>query len=241
LLKPITEVDQSNGQNPSTRPRLAGGESGRIRILIADEQALFRSGLIHVLEGDQRLEVVGEAADGDEAVRQARTLQPDLVLIDLDAPKVDGVQAARQIVAADPEVKVLILGTRESGAHVADALLSGASGYLLKNSRPESIKFSIFTVVAGEWVMASSVAKRFLEQVIVEGLATGHLYDGLTAREIEVIKLLAGGLANKQIAYRLRISEKTVGRHLGNVYSKLKISDRSHAVLYAVRKGLVEV
>ncbi len=211
-----------------------------IRALIADEQALFRRGVMHLLEEDHGIQVVGEAADGEEAVRQARELKPDLVLIALDIPKLDGVEAARQIVTDDPDVKVLILGAADAGTQLVDALLSGASGYLLKNSRPEAIKFSVSTVLAGEWVMTKSLVKRFLEHVTTAGQGGGHLGDGLTAREVEVFKLLASGLANKQIAYRLNISDKTVGRHVGNVYAKLKLTDRSHAILYAVRKGLVQ-
>jgi DNA-binding NarL/FixJ family response regulator len=215
-------------------------ERGQIKVLIADEQAMFRSGVVHLLEGDPGIAVVGEAADGEEAVRQARALKPDLVLIALDTPKVDGVEAARLIVSEDPNVKVLILGTPDADTHAVDALLSGASGYLLKNSRPEAIRFSIFTVLAGEWVMTKSLAKRFLEHIATNGKANGDLDNGLTAREVEVFKLLASGLANKQIAYRLNISEKTVGRHIGHVYAKLKLTDRAHAILYAVRKGLVQ-
>jgi DNA-binding NarL/FixJ family response regulator len=233
VLTAVAELSQA---------RVGKTERERIRVLIADEQALFRSGLIQLLEEDQAVKVVGEASDGDEAVRQAGAMKPDLVLLDLNTPKIDGLEAARQIVATNPDVKVLILGMTGSAAHVMEALGSGASGYLLKTSRPEAIKSSIETVLAGQWVMAGSVAKRFHEQTVAtNGPVAGHLYDGLTAREIEVVRLLASGLANKQIAFRLKISEKTVGRHISKIYAKLKIRDRSHAVLYAVRKGLVEI
>ena len=211
-----------------------------VRVLIADDQTLFRVGLARLLEGDPRVEIVGQAGDGAEAVKLAGSLQPDVVLMDLKMPNVDGIEATRQIVASHPGVKVLLLTTFEADNHVIQALKAGASGYILKDSRPDSIVSSLLAVMAGERVMASAVANRVLE--MLTGTTTPkEFYDGLTGREIEILKLLAGGMANKQIAYKLKISEKTVRNHVSNMYEKLNIYDRSQAVLYAVRKGLVEI
>jgi DNA-binding NarL/FixJ family response regulator len=198
-----------------------------VRTLIADDQTLFRVGLARLLEEDPRVEMAG-------------SLKPDVVLMDLKMPNLDGIEATRQIVAAYPGVKVLLLTTFEADNHVIQALKAGASGYILKDSRPDSIVSSLLAVMAGERVMASAVANRVLE--MLTGTTTPkEFYDGLTGREIEILKLLAGGMANKQIAYKLKISEKTVRNHVSNMYEKLNIYDRSQAVLYAVRKGLVEI
>ena len=211
-----------------------------VRVLIADDQTLFRSGLARLLRDDPRVTVIAEVADGVEAVRQCRELEPDVVLMDVKMPNLDGIKATEQITASMPGVPVLILTTFEADSHVIAALRAGASGYVLKDSEPEAIISSILTVMAGERVMSGPVAERVL------GMLTGDttpkdFYDGLTAREIEILKLIATGSANKQIAYRLSISEKTVRNHISNMYEKLQIFDRSQAVLYAARKGLVQL
>ena len=211
-----------------------------VRVLIADDQTLFRVGLARLLEEDPRVEIVGQAGDGAEAVKLAGSVMPDVILMDLKMPNVDGIEATKQILAKHPSVKVLLLTTFEADNHVIQALKAGASGYILKDSRPDSIVSSLLAVMAGERVMASAVANRVLE--MLTGTTTPkEFYDGLTGREIEILKLLAGGMANKQIAYKLKISEKTVRNHVSNMYEKLNIYDRSQAVLYAVRKGLVEI
>ena len=210
------------------------------RVLIADDQTLFRAGLARLLNEDARVEVVGQALDGQDAVKQAAKLKPDVILMDLKMPGVDGIEATRQITEADPSIKVMILTTFETDSNVIQALKAGASGYVLKDSTADAIVSSIVAVMSGERVMASAVANRVLE--MLTGTTTPkQFYDGLTNREIEILKLLASGMANKQIAYRLTISEKTVRNHVSNTYEKLGIYDRSQAVLYAVRKGLVEV
>jgi DNA-binding NarL/FixJ family response regulator len=210
------------------------------RVLIADDQTLFRAGLARLLDEDSRVEVVGLAMDGREAVKQAAKLKPDVVLMDMKMPNCDGIEATRLIIEADPAVKVVVLTTFETDSQVIQALKAGASGYVLKDSSAQAIVSTIVAVMSGEKVMASAVANRVLE--MLTGTTTPkEFYDGLTNREIEILKLLANGMANKQIAYRLKISEKTVRNHVSNTYEKLGIYDRSQAVLYAVRKGLVEV
>jgi two-component system NarL family response regulator len=211
-----------------------------VRVLIADDQTLFRAGLARLLESDQRVQVVGQAMDGLDAVKRAAALKPDVILMDLKMPNLDGIEATRQILADHPEIKVLILTTFDADTHILQALRAGASGYVLKDSQPAAIVSSILAVMTGERVMATAVANRVLD--MLTGAATPkEFYDGLTAREVEILKLLATGQANKQIAYRLHISEKTVRNHVSHMYEKLQIYDRSQAVLYAVRKGLIEL
>jgi DNA-binding NarL/FixJ family response regulator len=210
------------------------------RVLIADDQTLFRSGLARLLDVDDRVTVVGEAVDGLDAVKLALALKPDVVLMDIKMPNLDGIEATRRIVTESPKTKVLMLTTFEADNYVIQALKAGASGYVLKDSQPEAIVTSILAVVAGERVMASAVANRVLE-MLTGATTPKEFYDGLTAREVEILKMVATGLANKQIAYKLKISEKTVRNHVSNMYEKLDIYDRAQAVLYAVRKGLVEI
>ena len=209
------------------------------RVLIVDDQTLFRTGLARLLDDDPRVEVVGQAVDGADAVKLAATLKPDVILMDLKMPNLDGSEATRRIVAEHPEIKILILSTFDADTYVLQALRAGASGYVLKDSQPDAIVSSILAVISGERVMANAVANRVLD--MLSGTTTPKdFYDGLTAREVEILKLLAAGQANKQIARRLAISEKTVRNHVSHMYEKLQIYDRSQAVLYAVRKGLVE-
>jgi DNA-binding NarL/FixJ family response regulator len=211
-----------------------------VRVLIADDQTLFRSGLAKLLEEDPRVDIIGQASDGADVIKRAAALKPDVVLMDLKMPNVDGIEATRTIASEHPEIKVLVLTTFDADSYVLQALRAGASGYVLKDSQPSAIISSILAVKSGERVMASAVANRVLD--MVTGTTTPkEFYDGLTAREVEIIKLLAIGQANKQIAYKLHISEKTVRNHVSHMYEKLNIYDRSQAVLYAVRKGLVEL
>lgn len=210
------------------------------RVLIADDQTLFRSGLARLLDGDDRVSVVGEAVDGADAVKLALSLKPDVVLMDIKMPNLDGIEATRRIISENPKIKVLMLTTFEADNHVIQSLKAGASGYVLKDSQAGAIVSSILAVVAGERVMASAVANRVLE-MLTGATTPKEFYDGLTAREVEILKMLATGMANKQIAYKLGISEKTVRNHVSNMYEKLNIYDRAQAVLYAVRKGLVEI
>ncbi len=210
------------------------------RVLLVDDQTLFRAGLARLLEADPRLAVVGQAADGPEAIKLAHALQPDVVLMDMRMPGMDGVEATRQMVAENPDIKILILSTFEADKEVLHALRAGARGYVLKDCQADAIASSVMAVLAGDRVMASAVANRVLD--MLDGTTPKkEFHDGLTDREVEILKLIAAGLANKQVAYRLHISDKTVRNHVSNIYEKLKISDRSQAILYAIRKGLIEV
>jgi len=215
-------------------------ETQAVSVLIADDQTLFRSGLARLLGEDPRLKICGQASDGNDAVAKALALKPDVILMDLKMPGIDGVEATAKIVAAQPEVKVLILTTFDTDSYVIQALRAGARGYVLKDAEPSAIASSIMAVLSGERVMAGAVASRVLD--MLTGASTPkEFYDGLTAREIEILKLIATGKPNKQIAYTLKISEKTVRNHISHIYEKLEIYDRAQAVLYAVRKALVEL
>ena len=211
-----------------------------MRVLIADDQTLFRSGLARLLQEEPRITLVGEAANGREAVEKAAALKPDVVLMDLKMPAMDGVEATASIVADHPDVKVLILSTFDADSYVLQALRAGACGYVLKDAHPAAIVSSIMAVLAGERVMAGAVANRVLD--MLTGASTPkEFYDGLTSREVEILKLMASGKPNKQIAFMLKISEKTVRNHISHIYEKLEIYDRSQAVVYAVRKALIEL
>jgi DNA-binding NarL/FixJ family response regulator len=215
-------------------------EARTARVLIADDQTLFRSGLARLLDEDPRITLVGQASDGLDAVKKAAALKPDVVLMDLKMPNLGGVEATAKIVAAQPDVKVLVLTTFDADSYVLQALRAGACGYVLKDAEPAAISSSIMAVLSGERVMAGAVANRVLD--MLTGASTPkEFYDGLTAREIEILKLMAVGKPNKQIAFSLKISEKTVRNHISHIYEKLQIYDRAQAVLYAVRKALVEL
>jgi len=215
-------------------------QTDAVRVLIADDQTLFRSGLARLLQEDPRITLVGEAANGREAVEKAAALKADVVLMDLKMPGMDGVESTAKITADQPGVKVLILSTFDADSYVLQALRAGACGYVLKDAQPAAIVSSIIAVLAGERVMAGAVANRVLD--MLTGASTPkEFYDGLTSREVELLKLMATGKPNKQIAFTLKISEKTVRNHISHIYEKLEIYDRSQAVLYAVRKALIEL
>ncbi len=218
----------------------AAAPARMVRVLIVDDQTLFRSGLARLLATQPGLQVVGEAGDGAEAVQLVQRLDPDVVLMDIRMPEVDGIEATRRIVRARPDVRVLVLTSFHTDAYVVDALRSGASGYVLKDSTIEAISSSIQAVIGSERVVSGPIAQRMVG-MLTGGLPTREFYDGLTAREVEVLKMIASGMPNKRIAYKLGISEKTVRNHISHIYEKLEIYDRSQAVLYAVRKGLVEL
>ena len=222
----------------------AANEGGVARsvptVLVVDDQHLFRSGLVKLLESDTRIRIVGDTEDGNEAVKLTATLKPDVVLMDVRMPNMDGLEAAQRITSAHPNVRVLMLSGFGAENQVVHALNAGASGYVVKDSPLEAIVTSILAVVAGGRVLSETIADRVLN-MISGGPPTKTMYDGLTQREVEILRLLATGVANKQVAFRLKISDKTVRNHISHIYEKLNIFDRSQAVLYAVRKGLVDV
>jgi NarL family two-component system response regulator LiaR len=210
-----------------------------IRILVADDHAVVRQGLRSFLGLQDDMEVVGEASDGAEAVDSVERLRPDVVLMDLAMPGVDGVEAIRRIHASRPETRVVVLTSFTDDTKVLPAVRAGAVGYLLKDVEPAELASAIRTVASGQALLAPAVTARVLREVGAAGSARADA-PSLTARELEVLGLLARGLTNRQIAADLVLSEKTVKTHVSSILGKLRLADRTQAALYAVREGLVE-
>jgi DNA-binding NarL/FixJ family response regulator len=181
--------------------------------------------------------VVGTAADGADAIRQARSVRPDVVLMDLNMPLVDGVAATRTILADDPRIRVVVLTTYSDDKSVFDALQAGARGFLTKDAEPDEISHAILTVAAGEAQFDPTVQRRLLE-ALAAGMPAGELPDALTAREVEVLVEIAGGLSNTEIAQRLVVSEATVKTHVNRLLAKTGSRDRAQLVAYAYRHRL---
>jgi DNA-binding NarL/FixJ family response regulator len=214
-----------------------------VSVLIADDQALVRAGFRAILELQPDLKVVGEAVDGRDAVELARRRRPDVVLMDIKMPDLDGLEATRRILAdAQAATAVLILTTFDLDEYVYEALRAGASGFLLKDAPPEQLIAAIHTLAAGEALIAPAITKRLIERFARtaprSGPSTAALEE-LTARELEVLVLIARGLSNREIASTLVVSEATVKTHVKRVLAKLGVRDRVHAVVLAYESGLV--
>jgi DNA-binding NarL/FixJ family response regulator len=212
-----------------------------IRVLLADDQRLVRSGIRLILRGDPVLDVVGEAADGVEAVQLSRELQPDVVLMDVRMPKVDGIEATRRIVRGDePRPRVLVLTTFDLDEYVFGALRAGATGFLLKDAPEERLLSAVHVAAEGGSLFAPEVTRRLIERFAELGRAAPPPgLETLSEREREVLVLLARGLSNAEIAARLVVSEHTVKTHVANVLRKLGLRDRTQAVILAYESGLV--
>ncbi len=219
-----------------------------IRVLLVDDQALMRMGFAMVLDAEEDLDVVGEAGDGAAALSQVRALSPDVVLMDVRMPGMNGIDATKRIVAEHPEVRVLVLTTFDLDEYAFAALRAGASGFLLKDSEPAALVAAIRTVASGDAVVAPRVTRRMLElfaphlpvQADEPPSQTDPRLAGLTPREMEVLRAVARGLSNTEIASEFFVSEATVKTHIGNILSKLDVRDRVQAVIVAYESGLVE-
>ena len=213
-----------------------------VRVLIADDQSLVRAGFRLVLENHPDLEVVGEASDGHEAIHSAGRLKPDVVLMDIRMPHLDGIAATRRITAETP-ARVLVLTTYDLDEYVYDALQAGASGFLLKDTPPAQLAEGIRAVAAGEALLAPTVTRRLIEEFARIGPAQRTRpaeLDELTARELEVLRLMARGMSNAEIAAELVLGDTTVKTHVAHVLSKLGLRDRVQAVVLAYESGLVQ-
>lgn len=213
-----------------------------IRVLIADDQALVRGGFRMILDAQKDVEVVGEASDGREALAKARELDPDVVLMDIRMPELDGLEATRQLVSGDGSARILMLTTFDLDEYVYEAMKAGASGFLLKDVRPEQLAEAVRVVAAGDSLLAPAITQRLIAEFVRRpppGSGAPTELSELTERELEVLKLIARGLSNGEIASELFVSEATIKTHVTHVLSKLKLRDRVQAVVLAYESGLV--
>ncbi|NYD67262.1 response regulator [Agromyces atrinae] len=206
-----------------------------IRVLVADDHPVVRAGIAGLFAAESDIDVVGQAADGHEAVRLAADLRPDLVLMDLRMPGLDGVEATAAIIAADPAVHVLVLTTYETDEHIVGAIEAGASGYLVKAAPHDELLAGVRSVAAGETVLAPSIAARLVRRVRTESATPVSL----SPRELDVLRLVAAGRSNPEIAAELFIGEATVKTHLVHAFEKLEVNDRTRAVTRAMELGLL--
>jgi DNA-binding NarL/FixJ family response regulator len=214
-----------------------------IRVLLVDDDELMRAGLAAVLSSDLAIKVVGQASTGRLALDRVRAVHPDLVLMDVRMPDLDGIAATRRLLDAAPEVKVIILTTFEQDDYIFDAIDAGASGFLLKRSRPEELLSAIHAVAAGDSLLSPSVTRIVLQHLARHPTptieSTGQLAE-LTPRELQVLELIARGHSNREIAATLVIEESTVKTHIKRILTKLDLRDRIHAVIFAYETGLAQ-
>ena len=214
-----------------------------IRVLIADDQALVRGGFRLILEAQRDIKVVGEAQDGEDALAQARGLRPDVVLMDIRMPKLDGLEATRRLLSRDGESRVLVLTTLDADEYVYEAMKAGASGFLLKDVRPEQLADAVRVVASGDALLAPAITRRLIEDFVRRpppGSGPPVELAELSDRELEVLKLIAQGLSNAEIAASLFLSEATVKTHVTHILAKLRLRDRVQAVVLAYECGLVK-
>jgi NarL family two-component system response regulator LiaR len=211
-----------------------------IRILLADDHGLVREGMRALLDARPDMEVVGEAADGEEAVRRALLLDPDIILLDLVMPRLDGIEAIQAIKAERPEARILVITSFSEDERVYRAVKAGALGYLLKDSSPQELVQAIHDVCAGKMSLHPDVALKLIKEMNRPS-ELPPTEEPLTERELEVLKLVAKGWSNAEIGEELVISERTVGAHVSNILSKLHLANRTQAALYALREGISDL
>jgi len=211
------------------------------RVLIADDHAIVREGLRTMLGFQEGIEVVGEASDGLEAVDLAQRLLPAVVLMDIRMSKLNGVEATRRIKAQNPQIGVIVLTNYDDDQYVFQGIEAGASGYLLKDISSDDLGEAIHRVARGESLLAPSVLRKVLDEFAHRAEERELSHEALTPRELEVLQALARGLKNEEIAKELFITEKTVKSHLGSIFSKLGVNDRSQAIVYAIKHKLVDI
>ena len=213
-----------------------------IRVVIADDQALVRSGFSYIIDAQADMTVVGEAQDGLGAIRETKLHQPNVVVMDIRMPHVDGIEATRRIVRGDHHARVLILTTFDLDEHLYAAMTAGASGFLLKDAPPEQLVAGIRMIAAGEALVAPAITRRLIERFVDRRRSsTSPLLERLTHRERDILRAVASGRSNAEIAGDLHLAEATVKTHISRIYAKLDVRDRAQAVVIAYEQGLVEV
>lgn len=219
-----------------------------IRLMIADDHTLLRQGLRNVLELEEELQVVGEASDGEDAIKKAETLRPDVILLDLNMPKMNGIEVTRWVKNNHPEIQIVILTIHEDENYMFEVIRAGARGYLLKDVDPPMLVKAIRTVAEGQSFIYPTLTGRLVGEFARLSDSAHHYQprhfrpnpDRLTGREMDILKLLVCGLTNQEIASRLYLSEKTVKNHLTSVFRKFAVNDRTQAALYAIKNKIIE-
>ena len=210
---------------------------GKIKVLLAEDHVIVREGTREFVQREPDMEIIGEAGDGEEAVKLATELKPDVVVMDIAMPKLNGVEATKQIKAVAPSIAVLILTAYDYDQYIFALLEAGAAGYLLKGVRAGELIDAIRAVYAGESVLHPVVARRVVDRLVSPSRDETQATEPLSEREVEVLKLAATGVSNKDIAQQLFLSPRTVQAHLGHIFNKLGVASRTEAVLYGLRKG----
>jgi DNA-binding NarL/FixJ family response regulator len=213
------------------------------RVLIVDDDGLMRAGLVELLSNDPTIDIVGQAATGREAIEQTRRLAPDVVLMDVRMPDLDGIAATRELSRVAPAARVLILTTFEQDDYIFGALRAGASGFLLKRARPEELIAAVHTIAAGDSLLSPSVTRRVIDRIAQQPtpeLTDQTKLDELTPREREVLELIARGMSNREIAAALVVEESTIRTHVKRILMKLDLRDRVQAVIFAYETGVTQ-
>ena len=214
-----------------------------IRIIVADDHTLFRKGLRSLLEHLEGMDVVGEVSNGPEAVALAQELVPDVVLMDIQMPVMSGIEATKQILQENPHIGIILVTMFDDAESVLSGMRAGARGYVLKGAEPHELKHAIEAADRGEVLLSPAIAAKLVRrfEVLPDPQEVRTLYEELTPREMDVLRLAAEGMSNKEIAAQLILSEKTVKNRITNIFAKLRVNDRTQAVLHALRTGLVQL
>jgi len=215
----------------------------KTRILIADDHPLLREALCQVLSKEQDMEVVGKAGDGEEVVKMASQLKPDVVIMDIIMPKFDGIEASKKIKATAPNIAILILTAYDDDNYVLGLLEAGAAGYLLKSARGQDMVEAVRAIQAGESVLHPEIIEKLLKRAMLKsaGIVKSRTSELLSEREKEMLKLLATGMGNKEIAKNLCLSLRTIKAHMSNIFTKMNVASRSEALVEALRSGLISL
>lgn len=212
-----------------------------INIVIADDHKMVREGLIQLLEFDSDIRVIGEASDGEECIELLKTVVPDVLLLDINMPKYNGIQVLEKLRDLKSDIKVLILTIHNEIEYLIKAVDIGVKGYVLKDSDSNILKQAIYAVYSGESYIQPSLNPQLKDKVNLRAVRKANQSGILTNRELEVLELVAGGLLNKEIAYTLNISEKTVKNHVSNIFKKINVSDRTQAAVYAIKNNIIDL